>query len=81
MHSVRPVAFRYRPSGHPAHLVAGAKSSSYVPTAHAMQPELPDAPATECVPLAHPTQVVAGLLSSSLVPALHCVQLVLAVLE
>jgi hypothetical protein len=45
------------------HLVDGLLSASYCPTAHAMQPELPDAPAVEYVPRLHATHSVEALLS------------------
>ena len=57
-----------------AALVAvSTESWSYCPTAHARQPELPEAPAIEKVPFPHDVHGVAGLLSASLVPAAHCV--------
>jgi hypothetical protein len=45
------------------HLVDGLLSASYCPTAHAMQPELPNAPAVEYVPRLHATHSVEALLS------------------
>ena len=63
------------------HLVAARLSSSYCPTAHAMQPELPDAPAVEYVPTLHATHSVEALLSRSFMPAPHCVHSVALAFE
>ena len=63
LHCVRPVLFWKRPTGQMMHLVAALLSSSYCPTAHAMQPELPNAPAVEYVPRLHATHSLEALLS------------------